>query len=106
MVNAGISKVGLMTKRNYQSLMDHLGRGKAWDLVPQECRACISFLPLEPARKCTTAGSASLAEIEPFLRNSKEEYVVMSDCHVVGNIDYDALLETHMGQRGRYYHRL
>lgn len=37
----------------------------------------------------------SLAEIEPFLRNSKEEYVVMSDCHVVGNIDYDALLETH-----------
>ena len=32
MVNAGISKVGLVTKRNYQSLKDHLGSGNAWDL--------------------------------------------------------------------------
>ena len=31
----------------------------------------------------------------PFLRNSKEEYVVLSDCHVVGNIDYDRLVEEH-----------
>lgn len=32
MVNAGISKVGIITKSNYQSLMDHIGSGKAWDL--------------------------------------------------------------------------
>ena len=32
MVNAGISRVGIITKQNYQSLMDHLGSGKAWDL--------------------------------------------------------------------------
>ena len=32
MVNCGISKVGVSTKSNYQSLMDHLGSGKAWDL--------------------------------------------------------------------------
>ncbi|WP_228725135.1 sugar phosphate nucleotidyltransferase [Caproicibacter fermentans] len=32
MVNSGISKVGVVTKSNYQSLMDHLGSGKAWDL--------------------------------------------------------------------------
>ena len=33
MVNAGISKVGIITKNNYQSLMDHLGSGKAWDCL-------------------------------------------------------------------------
>ena len=32
MVNMGVSKVGVITKSNYQSLMDHLGSGKAWDL--------------------------------------------------------------------------
>ncbi len=30
MVNSGISKVGVVTKSNFQSLMDHLGSGKAW----------------------------------------------------------------------------
>ena len=32
LVNAGISKVGIITRSNYQSLMDHLGSGKVWDL--------------------------------------------------------------------------
>ena len=32
MVNSGISKVGVITKTNYRSLMDHLGTGKPWDL--------------------------------------------------------------------------
>ncbi|MEG2002159.1 MAG: sugar phosphate nucleotidyltransferase, partial [Clostridia bacterium] len=30
MVNSGITKVGVITKTNYQSLMDHLGSGKDW----------------------------------------------------------------------------
>ncbi len=33
MVNSGISKVGVVTKSNFQSLMDHLGSGKAWDIT-------------------------------------------------------------------------
>ena len=32
MVNSGLNKVGIITEANYQSLMDHLGSGKAWDL--------------------------------------------------------------------------
>ena len=32
MVNSGITNVGVITKLNYQSLMDHLGKGKEWDL--------------------------------------------------------------------------
>lgn len=33
MVNSGITTVGIITKSNYQSLMDHLGSGKDWDLA-------------------------------------------------------------------------
>ena len=32
MVNSGITKVGLITHYNYQSLLDHIGTGKDWDL--------------------------------------------------------------------------
>ena len=47
MVNSGINRVGVITKRNYQSLMDHLGTGKAW-IFPETRR--LSFChPLERA---------------------------------------------------------
>ena len=36
MVNSGITTVGVITKNNYQSLMDHLGSGKDWDLARKD----------------------------------------------------------------------
>ena len=32
MVNSGISEVGVITKSNYGSLLDHLGSGREWEL--------------------------------------------------------------------------
>lgn len=95
MVNAGISKVGIITKSHYQSLMDHIGSGKAWDLSRKN--EGLYFLPPFGANEEMYNGRiVSLNGIQPFLRNSKEEYVLLSDCHVVGNIDYDRLVEEHL----------
>ena len=95
MVNAGISKVGVITKSNYQSLMDHIGSGKAWDLSRKN--EGLYFLPpFGSGDEAYNGRVASLNGLQPFLRNSKEEYVLLSDCHVVGNIDYDRLVETHL----------
>ena len=33
MVNSGIPEVGVITKSNYGSLLDHLGSGREWDLA-------------------------------------------------------------------------
>ena len=33
MVNSGISNISVITNYNYQSLMDHIGAGKDWDLA-------------------------------------------------------------------------
>ena len=33
MANAGIHQVGIIAKANYESLMDHIGSGKEWDLA-------------------------------------------------------------------------
>ena len=35
MVNSGITRVGIIAKRNYQSLMDHIGSGKDWTYQTQ-----------------------------------------------------------------------
>lgn len=95
LVNAGVSKVGVITKSNYQSLMDHLGSGKAWGLSRKS--EGLYFLPPTGYGDEQYDGRiASLAGIMPFLKKSKEEYVILSDCHVVGNINYRKLLEYHI----------
>ncbi|MDE6086902.1 MAG: glucose-1-phosphate adenylyltransferase subunit GlgD, partial [Oscillospiraceae bacterium] len=33
MANSGITQVGVITKSNYGSLLDHLGTGSEWDLA-------------------------------------------------------------------------
>lgn len=94
MVNAGVAKVGVITKSNYQSLMDHLGSGKAWDLSRKNDGLYI-LPPYGASDESYSGRVASLAGMEAFFSNSKEEYVVMSDCHVVANIDYSKLIKAH-----------
>lgn len=95
MVNCGINKVGVLTKSNYQSLMDHLGSGKAWDLSRK--REGLYMLP-----PFTTQSSISNSRIDSlsaafrFLSSSKEEYVLLSDCDIVANIDFKQLIASHM----------
>jgi len=100
MVNAGISKVGVITKANYRSLMDHMGMGKPWDLA----RKHESLVILPPFVGAGTGGNqtrlAGLRSAREFLRNSKEEYVIMSDCNIVSNLDYKALLDAHCDSGG------
>ncbi len=94
MVNSGINKVGVLTKSNYQSLTDHLGTGKAWDLSRQ--RNGLFILPpfMDPSDYANRV--STFRSIMPFLKNSPEEYVVISDCDVICNIDYQKVFEKHL----------
>lgn len=94
MVNSGINKVGVITKSNYQSLIDHLGAGKAWDLSRQ--RNGLFILPpfMDPSDYANRVKTFNA--IMPFLKNSNEEYVMISDCDVICNIDYQQVFEKHL----------
>jgi len=97
MVRAGLAKVGVITKTNYRSLMDHLGMGKSWDLARKH--EGLIFLP--PYVGAGAGGNQTRMEglwsALEFLRNSREELVIMSDCNAVCNLDYRMLLDAHRG---------
>ena len=95
MVNSGISKVGIITKSNYQSLMDHLGTGKPWDLSRKR-EGMFILPPFHEAQSGVYKGKISALEgISKFLQYSKEEYVILSDCNVVYNINLKKLMKFH-----------
>lgn len=95
MVNSGINKVGVVTKINYQSLMDHLGSGKAWDLSRK--REGLYILPPFGAESNVhNSRIESLASVHSFLSNSKEEYVLLTDSDTVCNIDYSDVIAFHL----------
>ena len=96
MVHAGINKVGISTRHNYRSLMDHLGSGKSWDLSRKN--GGIYLFP--PYSNISSSSNATrlleLAAMMPFLENSKEDYVVLCDCDTVFNFDLSAMIEEHV----------
>lgn len=87
MVNSGVTKVGVITKSNYQSLMDHLGSGKAWDLSRKREGLWI-LPPFGMGNGVYQSRIEALDGISNFLNNCKEEYVVMSDCHIIYTMDF------------------
>lgn len=96
MVNSGIGKVGVITKMNYQSLMDHVGSGKHWDLSRKN--GGLMLLPPYNNSDNTLYKSRfdAICGIRHFLERSDEEYVVMSDCDSVCNFNFADAVQRHV----------
>ena len=97
MVNSGISKVGVITKSNYRSLMDHLGTGKPWDLSRK--REGMFILP--PFNSAEDSGGLFANRIDAligctsFISSSTNEYDLLCDCNTICNIDLNLLFDAH-----------
>ena len=100
MVNSGIDTVGIITKSNYQSLMDHVGSGKDWDLARKDGGVIIlpPFGDVESS-KLYTSRLEALKGITSFLFRADEEYVVMTDCDSINRINYSDVIENHIRNR-------
>ena len=100
MVNSGISKIGIVTHNNYQSLLDHLGNGKDWDLARRSggikiLPPYISAFDNAAANKYYTSRLEALMGTLNFLNRCNEDYIVMSDCDVICNIDLAEVIKKH-----------
>ena len=97
MVNSGIDTVGIITKSNYQSLMDHVGSGKDWDLARKD--GGVIFLPPYgdiASSNLYASRLEALKGITSFLFRADEEYVVMTDCDTVCRINFNDIIEFHI----------
>jgi len=100
MVNSGIDTVGIITKSNYQSLMDHVGSGKDWDLARKD-GGLIILPPFGDTdnNSLYTSRLEALKGITNFLFRADEEYVVMTDCDSINRINYSEVIEYHIRNR-------
>ena len=100
MVNSGITKVGVITHYNYQSLLDHIGTGKDWDLARRN--GGIKILPPfitaydnAVANKVYSTRLEALMGVMNFISHCEEEVLVLSDCDVICNVDLSAVIAQH-----------
>ena len=95
--NAGVRHVGIISRHNYQSLMNHIGDGEEWGLELEE--GGLEFLtPYAQSSTHTYRGKLeSLANAMDFLEfGADDELVVMTDSAILSNIDLNAVLNAHM----------
>lgn len=98
MVNSGIFKVGVATRANYQSLMDHLEGGKDWDLARRT--GGLYLLPPYGYQQGNTNANRleALSSSINFITRSQEEYVLLCDGDCVFNMDFNEMFGYHVSK--------
>ena len=70
MSNCGIDSIGVIVNNNYQSLIDHLGSGRAWDMVRKNGGLSIFPPYADKSSKPYRGRAGALANVLEFLKDS------------------------------------
>jgi len=96
MVNSRIYSIGMVLNSHYQSLIDHIGMGKDWDLARKS--GGVRFFPPYLADERKTVNSeidGPLQRAAEYIAEAKEEFIILVDSSIVYNIDYRHVVEAH-----------
>ena len=97
-VNAGISDVGIIVHESYQSLLDHLGSGKDWELSRKH--GGLRILPpfgYNAKNQGEYQGNVeALAGVSSYLKNIRQDYVIMGWGDVAVNLPVNEIFEQHL----------
>ena len=100
MVNAGVTDVGVIMHGKCQSLLDHLGSGKSWDLSRN-----FGGLTLLPAFAYNEQHRGdgkfrgrvdALGSVMNYLKGIRQDYVVLTEGDLVANLPLQEILEEHI----------
>ena len=100
MVGAGVRDVGVIMHGKCQSMLDHLGTGKSWDLSRNH--GGLTLLPaFAYAERRGDAGRfrgkvEALGCVMDYLKDIRQDYVVLTDSDLVINLPLDDVLRDHI----------
>ena len=99
LVNAGVTDVGVVLNGRYQSMLDHLGTGKVWDLSRK--RGGLRILP--PFNYQKDWGTMpfrgkleALAGVRTYLDTIRQDYVALMEGDLVANLPLADIYEDHV----------
>ena len=104
MVNAGVTDVGVIMHGKCQSMLDHLGTGKSWDLSRKT--GGLKLLPAFAYNEKRGAGGQyrgkveALAGVMNYLKAIRQDYVLLSDSDLVINLPLEDVLR--LAQWGKF----
>ena len=97
MAAAGIRHVGIISRQNYQSLINHVGSGEEWGLELEE--GGLEYLtPYAMSSAHSYRGKLEnlYYAMNFFNFGPDDEYVVMADSAILCNIDLNSVLSAHI----------
>ena len=96
--NAGVLDVGVIMQRDYQSLLDHLGSGKDWDMGRRHggLRILPPFGLPEYHKGDYTGTIEALRAVSTYVQSIKAENVILMQGDLVANIDLEAAIRQHV----------
>ena len=91
----GIRHLGIVSRSNYQSLMNHVGSGEEWGLELGE--GGLEFLtPFSLGKDDRYRGKLeNLYAVMDFLTYAEEDYVVLTDSSILTNLDVKDIIASH-----------
>ncbi len=95
--NAGIFNVGVIMQREYQSLLNHLGSGKPWDMSRRVggLRILPPFgLPENHSGKYDGTVEA-LNAVARYIKSVPQNHIILLKGNICANLDLDAAIELH-----------
>lgn len=91
-VNCGIRNVGIFSPNNSRSLIDHLGTGRSWDLSRNIDGL---FIFSSYSKYHYQQNQNLLKNFIEYLSISKQKNVILSQSHIICNIDIDKVIKNH-----------
>ena len=97
MVNSDIRSIGVVVSRNYNSLMDHLGSGKEWDLSRKgEGLFILTPFSLRENPGIYRGKVEALKSAMDYFRRVRQEYCILAGTTSIFNTDYDEMMRFHI----------
>lgn len=96
MVHSGIDNISIIVRKNYHSLLDHLGAGREWDLVRKN--GGLNIVPpfAQKQVKVFEGRIEALESLRGYLLKQPQKYVIMTDANIAINFDFNELLDAHI----------